>query len=470
MSFNELTEKLSAFGITNNQAKVYLATAKLGIAPVSQISKGSHVPREEVYRMLPQLEKMGLIEKTVERPIRIKATKIESVLTILINRERDMFSKKMAELKAKRECILGDFRRIRMEPKTEERAHITWIIQKHAVIQKILSMIGAAQRKIDIAISRDQFVYLFANYSTLIRTTLSRGIELRIIVEKTEYDDTIHEIVNKIESPPFSFDIRFVDQLQSHYFLIDSKESLVSTSMEATAMGNKAYLWIDENEIIQLILQNFEMMWLTSQDIESMKRMDDNQKLINIINTLQPSEHIILVFRSMEAKHDVLCNYLKIGLENGEAVVYITSDNNHNPIKDVLKRFGIDVEKNQKTGALVILGYDEFYIFDGKFDISTTKRLLRQIYDDVMEKGFKGCRVFGEMSCFFNYGLDHKLIEYERSLHRIFDIPIIGLCAYNADDFDKPDSSLELYNNLLNAHSTVLFTGLDKTLEKLLAR
>ena len=54
---------LSDFGLTHNQAKVYLAIAQLGLASVSQASKASNVRREDVYRIMPKLEKMGLIEK-----------------------------------------------------------------------------------------------------------------------------------------------------------------------------------------------------------------------------------------------------------------------------------------------------------------------------------------------------------------------------------------------------------------------
>jgi len=88
-SLTELAEKLSEYGITYNQAKVYVAAAKLVIASVSQISKKSNVSREEVYRLLPKLEKLGLIEKTIERPLRIKATNFRAALSILINHRRE---------------------------------------------------------------------------------------------------------------------------------------------------------------------------------------------------------------------------------------------------------------------------------------------------------------------------------------------------------------------------------------------
>lgn len=73
-------EMLSDFGLTRNQAKVYIATAQLGLSSVGQISKLSKVRREDVYRVLPKLEKKGLIEKLLGTPTKIRATPIKKPL------------------------------------------------------------------------------------------------------------------------------------------------------------------------------------------------------------------------------------------------------------------------------------------------------------------------------------------------------------------------------------------------------
>ncbi len=464
-SLTKLAEELSDYGITYNQAKVYVAAAKLGIASVSQISNKSDVPREEVYRLLPKLEKLGLIEKTVERPMRIKATNLRSVLSILINHKKERALRNISELEAKREQILEDFRTFNLELKPKEEAHLTMIMQRQAIIQKIVSMIETAKETLTLSVCRDHFIHIFTNYSLPIKGALNRGLEFRAILEKDEYEDVINELVNKFETCGV-FKIRFVDQQQSHYFLVDNKEALVSTSMECSSLGDRGYLWTDDVNLVRLIVENFDNIWLTSQDIEAIKMEDNDEKLRRYLNTLKPTEHLLFIYRSMKSKYNVLCNYLKVGLENDEAVVYVSSVENQRQVRDLLKRSDIEVEKNEKAGALRILGFDEFYIIDGKFSITTTTGLIEQMYDDALEKGFRGCRVFGDMSCFFQHGLNNELIEYEKSLHRIFDSPIIAMCAYDADVFDKCDSAAEEYKDLLKAHKKVLFMGQGKQLDK----
>ena len=71
------------------------------------------------------------------------------------------------------------------------------------------------------------------------------------------------------------------------------------------------------------------------------------------------------------------------------------------------------------------------------------------------------------MACFFEHKLIKELLEYERAVHRMFDIPIIGVCAYNSNEVVEASNPMDLYNELLKAHSTVLFSGLSNNLGKI---
>jgi len=97
---------LIGFGLTGNQARVYLALARLKLATVGQISKVSKVRREDVYRILPKLEKMGLVEKLLGKPCKIRATPVEEALSVLIKHEEDSARERVSRLKAETETFL----------------------------------------------------------------------------------------------------------------------------------------------------------------------------------------------------------------------------------------------------------------------------------------------------------------------------------------------------------------------------
>lgn len=464
-SYTKIAEELSEYGITCNQAKVYIAAAKIGIASVSQISKISNVPREEVYRLLPKLENLGLIEKTIERPMRVKASNFRTVLSILVSRKKDMLLREISELEQKTGAIITNFQKLNTISKSSEKVHITIIRQNEAITQKLVSMIENSEITFSISISREKFIHFLNNYRLQIMKALSRGVKFHVILERKEYNDTLHDYLKEFEKAG-RLEIRFVDQLRSHYILADNKQALMSTSMKHAAFGNKAKMWTDDDSIMHVLKENFEIMWLTSEHINAMKRKDDDG-LKAYLSDLQPTEHLALIYKDTKAKYTVLCNYLKFGLENGESVTYISPEEDQLQVRDLLKGFGIEVEKNEEAGALKIIPVNEFYIIDGKYNISTTLDLAKKLYDDAIENGFKGCRIFGDSSCFFKNNLIDELIEFENTLSRVLAIPIIGICPYNAEIFEKYDSPEEKIKEVLKTHGKVLFIGKDGQLDKI---
>ena len=89
MSSDESTDLLLGLGLSLNQARVYLAVLKLEKTTVAQVAKYSKVRREDVYRILPSLEKMGLIERLLGKPTEIRATPISDALSLLVSEEKN---------------------------------------------------------------------------------------------------------------------------------------------------------------------------------------------------------------------------------------------------------------------------------------------------------------------------------------------------------------------------------------------
>jgi sugar-specific transcriptional regulator TrmB len=58
-------QTLTDLGLSLLQAKTYLNLAKLGKANVQTIAKASNVARQDIYRVMPKLQKLGLAEKFI---------------------------------------------------------------------------------------------------------------------------------------------------------------------------------------------------------------------------------------------------------------------------------------------------------------------------------------------------------------------------------------------------------------------
>ena len=170
---------------------------------------------------------------------------------------------------------------------------------------------------------------------------------------------------------------------------------------------------------------------------------------------LKPTNHAIFVDDSFKEKHLTSFSFSDAGLRNSEAGIYMASEEPPE-IKTAMKMHGIAVEKYEKTGALKILSYTDVYIVDGKFSIGTLRFWKKEFYK--ARSKFKGLRVTGEMSCFFEKGLEAELLSCETSLHRILGIPMVALCAYNLEDLQKSENSIDLYTSLIEAYAHAIFT------------
>ncbi len=371
----------------------------------------------------------------------------------------------MSALKAKTETFLKHFARApRLE--VEEKANFALLSKRESIISKTVPMIKNAKKNIDLVCSRNKLMQFIHEFAEQMTGAAKKDVRIRIVSEVPEYEDSIPRAMEEQTSPGISLDLRYSDLHSGHYIIVDFKEALIAT----TTAGNLAenpLLWTNSDSLVGVLQKDFENLWHNSISWKSIETTAVPEKVIRFMEQLRPTNHVIFVYDSPEAKYNVLFNYLKVGLDNDEAGAYVTTDESPSQIREAMKRFGINVEKYEKTGALHIFGYEDIYIIDGKFSMTTTMNLWNKLYNEALKQGFKGLRVTGEMACFFKHNLIRELIEYEKALHRVLDIPMIAICAYNANMLNRSKDPINLYTELARAHGTVLFTGIDNRLGKM---
>jgi len=454
---DDSAEVLSEFGLTPYEAKVYLSVYKLGLTTASNIAKVSGIRREEVYRTIPKLEKAGFLEKVLGRPVTVRALPIDDVLSILINRVEEEASREIRRLVAKKSELLELFQEDYLETHLpEDGTHFTLISEKDAAEKRISFLIKQAKTTIDFA---DTFENAFRFVLTFAEDLISankRHVDIRIVTEYPDNTNLIPESLRK-HLPEESFDIRYNDTISGHYIIIDQYQALITTSIGGTAPHGGS-LWTDNPSLVGIVQKDFEKLITESSEWTDIKATSD-ERLMRILKRLQPRDHVVLIYESQEAKHNTLFSYIQKGLQKGEAAVYICWEETPSEILNAMIKFGIDAKEYQDSGALKILPYTEMYIKDGKFSIEEIMDVWSKSYDEAIKKGFTGMRVTGEMGCFIEHDLVEELIEYEHALHTVLEIPMMAICAYNADTLTKVENPIDVYSELVKAHGKVLFAG-----------
>ena len=79
-SFKEITKELEKFGLSENQALIYLFLVQHGELRIQEISNETQIPRSSVYENLKVLLELGLVEKVIDQKFtRIKPYPVGSL-------------------------------------------------------------------------------------------------------------------------------------------------------------------------------------------------------------------------------------------------------------------------------------------------------------------------------------------------------------------------------------------------------
>ena len=147
----------------------------------------------------------------------------------------------------------------------------------------------------------------------------------------------------------------------------------------------------------------------------------------------QQGDHVCTLFLSPEQQLQAAVEYIRGGLSRGERCLYVCCEHPIDVFRAALQRGGIDVEKEEKRGALVIVCKEEGHLKGGTFDPDKMIDLLGVAVQDALDAGFKGLCAAGDM----NWVLDNapgteRLAEYEARLNRFYEAHhALGLCLYN---------------------------------------
>ena len=124
-------------------------------------------------------------------------------------------------------------------------------------------------------------------------------------------------------------------------------------------------------------------------------------------------EVAVVTYTSAVDKMKVFSAFIREGLENGDLVDYGYPDEESETVRAKLKEYGIDVEKYEREGALVLDSLTKWYLPDGKFDKERAIRMEFEARAEAKRKGYKHFRALEDLGDFsFLDGQWQTYIEY----------------------------------------------------------
>jgi len=223
-------ELLMKFGLSRNEAKIYLFLARTGEKKAKEISDALSLYRTEVYRALRNLEKNGLILSIFGRPLKFKAIPLEKAVDILIK----MKILQVEKLKQEKKRIIENWQRIpKFEVEVENKNEVFQILEgDEQITLKIDEILDKSKNEVCIYASEYALKTLYNTGLTDKLKEISMR-EVKIIILTSDSSEILF-FLRKMKSGNIDFKMlpweKFMDlnvNTQSFFFLISDREELL---------------------------------------------------------------------------------------------------------------------------------------------------------------------------------------------------------------------------------------------------
>ena len=256
-SSNKGVEVLQGLGLTQCQAKIYLSLCRFGCLDAKTISKDTHIARQDVYRVLADLEKERLVEKVINRPTKFRAIPLKNGISFLLKQKQ----KELSIITSQTKSLVDQFNRSNEQLLTE-KAEFVWVPSKEAVLYKIQESIKNAQSSINLVSSYER-ISKISMFSEALEVAWARGVKCRIIIDKPEKSRASDEILNFL-SKNASCKVKYLPSPPETVMTIyDRKEILIFTDPKARLSESPA-LWSSNLSLISGMQNYFTSLWNTA--------------------------------------------------------------------------------------------------------------------------------------------------------------------------------------------------------------
>jgi len=257
-TMEEIVTQLTDYGLSRNEAKVVTFLAKRGAERASVVARALKLNRTETYRILRNLQRRGLIEGSLEQPVRFQAAAFSQCLDVLVAESKS----KIAALQERAVVLEREFDSLSVETTSPAFERFQVLEGRTRIRQKLLFMCESSKLQIDSIMGPSD---LAAGGVLTVLETLSalakRGRKTRIV---TEIDASTARIVEKFQN---SISFRHLDLTRRpvpKVSIIDDAEALfgIGGAEEPVGQGpEQVALWISSRSYVRTLRAYFNEMW-----------------------------------------------------------------------------------------------------------------------------------------------------------------------------------------------------------------
>ncbi len=250
--YDSLLTSLLEFGLTQNQARVYLFLSKNTSKSAPDISKSLKIARTETYHLLNGLQSKGITIAAFGKPTKFQAVPFDKSINILVNNERV----RIDELEKQTLYMISQWNMI-PDMKTADaliKENRFQIVQgKVSIVAKLNQLINSAKKDVLLLGSEKDFMKFY--HTDFIDSLKNANINQKILMSS---NNNTPFIVDKLPAKCIK---RFEDTLgENLWFLIKDCEEIFFF-IKNNENEEMLAVWTDSKTMLNSMKLLFNMIW-----------------------------------------------------------------------------------------------------------------------------------------------------------------------------------------------------------------
>ena len=255
-------QTLTESGLTPRQARLFLVLAKHKGSTAGAAASPSNLARQDVYKVLAELQQLGLVEKKIGNPTKFAAVPIQDACTELLNQRVT----KTVALRAKMKTLTRSIERLNFLAVDDQDPRLLIIPKGEPFVRRIRKSIDNAQENIDFISSRKASGLGLFLLTESLKNAMHRGVKIRFITNTLEETDS-QSAIPPVFMNNALFKIRVIPNRDSIRFCIYDRQEISVILSSKDYFTKSPLLWSDCASLVEIFKDYYEMMWLAATDL-----------------------------------------------------------------------------------------------------------------------------------------------------------------------------------------------------------
>ena len=251
---DEFTRRLTGFGLSEKEARLYLHLLKYGPKTPSPLAKSLKTYREDVHRTLNSLIESGMVRPSLDSPTNYAAVDLDTALDSALKKQES----ELREMEVRKREL--------QELAKQQQFRSSDEVTTFKIIKSTKELVAVAVPLIDSM--KEEWLVAVPGLATVVASLfgindaaaafIQRGGKVKTIV------DISYPIIDNVkELLSIGEEVRHIDQHGVMFVVFDRKHSITAISIAESASLNapQTALWTDDPAYAEYLASTFEMLW-----------------------------------------------------------------------------------------------------------------------------------------------------------------------------------------------------------------